>query len=201
MSHSNFVKPGIAAIALAVLFPTYWLFLFGAAASDFETALAADMTSLTFSDLLFVIIGALEIYLYLSLRRIFKDHLNSSAISVSLLIMASLVAALHLTVLVDVFLALTQTSNEVIEVVIGLVTVGSIAVMILYALVAILFSIFVFINDAASTMLKGFAGLLLVAALFQLTVIFAFLALVLFPLALILLSIYFLKEPQTVEVV
>jgi uncharacterized membrane protein len=82
-----------------------------------------------------------------------------------------------------------------------LVTVGSIAVMILYALVAILFSIFVFINDAASTMLKGFAGLLLVAALFQLTVIFAFLALLLFPLALILLSIYFLKEPQTVEVV
>lgn len=201
MSHSNFVKPGIAAIVLAILFPLYWLFLFGAGIGDFESALARDMTSLSFSDLLFIIIGALEIYLYLSLRRVFKDQLNSGALSVSLLIMAALVALLHLTVLVDVFLALSQTSSEVIEIVIGFITVGSIAVMILYALVAALFSIFVFINDSASTMLKGFAGLLLVAALFQLTVIFAFLALVLFPLALVLLSIYFLKEPKTIEVV
>jgi hypothetical protein len=74
-------------------------------------------------------------------------------------------------------------------------------VMVLYAMTAILFSIFVFINPSASLTLKGFAGLLLVAAVLQMTVIFAFLALLLFPLALVMLSIYFLKEPQTVEVV
>ncbi len=201
MNHSSFIKPGIAAIALAILFPTYWLYFFGAGAHDFEAALATDMTSLSLSDLLFVVIGILEIYLYLSLRRVFKDQLNSSALSVSLLIMSTLVALMHLTVLFDVYLSLTQTSASAVEAVVSVVTVASIIIMVLYAMTAALFSIFVFINSSASLTLKGFAGLLLVAALLQMTVLFAFLALFLFPLALVMLSIYFLKEPQTVEVV
>ncbi len=202
MSDNEYFKPAVAAVALALLFPLYWFFMFTSDFQDFETALRDDILSLTFSDLLFITIGILEIYLYLSLRKSIKEQLNSSMLNACLLLMCILVAGFHLTVLFDLIFAvigsgLQEASKDWMIsacIIIALVTIS------LYAVVASLFSILLIVKES-SVILKGFGVLLLVACLLQLSVIFSIASAFFFPIALVILAIYFLKEPQVVEVV
>ncbi len=203
---TNHVKPGIAAIALALLFPLYWTFalVIGANGTDFMDSLRADMLDLSLLDALFLLIGALEIYIYYSLAQIFKERLPSHAAKVLLYVIIGSVVLFHVTVLADVFLAVMQgsLSSSTINTIVSSSVVLAVASLIIFIIAGVGLSIVILtLSDLAEPLLKAFAILLLVICLLQATVLFAMLTLLLFPVALILLAVYFFRDPETLEIV
>ncbi len=202
MTNHDYFKPGIAAIALAILFPIYWVYVISAGLDDFETAYRQDVMSLSGFDLLFVIIGVLEVYIYLSLRKALNSQLNSGGMSIVLIIMAAIISLLHLTVLIDLVLAFSghHILPATVEAIIGFGLLVSLVLMCVYALVCIILGCLL-IFKVSSVLLKAFGILMILICLFGLTLILSWLNIVLFPAALILLAVYFLKEPDSIELI
>ncbi|KKO47785.1 hypothetical protein VT06_15215 [Arsukibacterium sp. MJ3] len=204
MTQQHYFLPGIAALLLAVVFPIYWLYAFSVGAENFIEVYRADLLSLSLSDLAFVLIGVLEVYIYLCLRRSFSERLSSAAAAVLLLIMAILVVLFHATVLVDVALTLMGSSltAHAIDTIAEVTVVIALGVLFAYGLVGFILSVVLLLNrTGAPSLLKYFAVVLLVGCLLQLTVILSPLNVFVFPVALLLLAFYFLKPPQLLEVV
>lgn len=88
MDNTKYKLAGIAAITLAVLFPIYWIATFGFIIDNAEMAFRADFLELSGWDILFVAIGALEIYVYFSLSKYFRDQIGGGLIANMLLAMA-----------------------------------------------------------------------------------------------------------------
>ena len=203
---SNYVKPGVAAITLALLFPIYWTFIMmvGVNGTDFFDNLRADMLQLSWLDGVFLLIGALEIYIYYSLVRVFSDRMPSSAANILLFIIMGSVAVFHLSVGADFYLALMQgnLAQGAIDQIVTITIYTSIAALVLFVIAGIGLSIVILSQaDLAAPLLKAFAILLLVVCFLQATILFAVLNLILFPVALIVLALYFIKDPETLEIV
>ncbi len=203
MASKNFLNSGIAAITLAILFPIYWITVLNHAPADFDSAYRNDIQTLTGLDALFLLIGGLEIYIYCSLRDSLKDMINTNTIRVLLMVLMAIVAMFHSTVIIDFIFAVAPTfaqNNK--ELLIGLSQFVAIGMLIIYALVGIVFAgLIIFKKVIESSLLKSFAVLMLIMCLFQLTIILALVNILIFPIALIVLAVYFLKEPNLVEVV
>lgn len=203
MNTSTYGLPAAAAILLAVLFPWYWGSGFLETA-DFVQQYRNDLLSLNAKDILFVVIGALEIYLYLSLRRALADTVSFGTARTALLLMAVSVGVFHATVLIDVFFAFygANLGAEVIDYALALSAFVGLAILFIYAVFALVFGVSVLRrgNDAA-TLLKIFAVLLIAIALLHVSVIFSVFNVLLFPVAVVLLAFYFLRNPEVVEVV
>ena len=203
---SQYTKPGIAAIALALLFPIYWsgIFIFGAQGEDAVSALYNDIQIFTSFDLLFVLIGALEIYIYVNLAKAVNEQLNASSVKVLLGIMIVTVALFHGIVVVDIYLnfaapALTQSS---IETVISGATIISIIALTMFTISALVLSIILLtMHQQITSMLKYFSVILLTVCILQITIFLAIVNIFLFPIALIVLAMYFFKDPETLEVI
>ncbi|MDP5036980.1 MAG: hypothetical protein NWQ42_12765 [Alishewanella sp.] len=204
MLKHEFVAPGIAALLLAVAFPIYWLYAFHIGSENFAEVYRADLLSLSWSDLAFVLIGALEVYIYLSLRRSFAERLTSNSAAILLLILALLVTLFHATVLVDIALSFTgnSLSEQAINTLGEFTVVVALGLLFAYALVGFILSIVLLRNrTGAPSVLKYFAVILLACCLFQLSIIFSPANIFVFPVALLLLAFYFLSPPQMLEVV
>lgn len=204
--NGNYVKPGIAAVVLAVLFPLYWsiALVIGAGDMGFVDALREDMLSLSWMDALFLLIGILEIYVYYSLIQSFNEQLDSNAAKVLLYIIIGTVFFFHAGVIADLFLALSHEgmSRASIDTVVGTSVYLSLAALAVYTITGIVLSIVLLIKDTATTpFLKYFSILLLVVCLLQATVLFAVVNIIMFPIALVTLAAYFLKDPESLEVV
>ena len=203
---SNHVKPGVAAIALALLFPMYWTFVLvvGVNGSDFMDNMRADILELTWLDGVFLLIGALEIYIYYSLARVFDDRLPSNAAKILLYIIIGTVVLFHLTVVIDLYLAVTQgsISNETIDMFVTATAYLLVATLVVFVIAGVGLSITILSqSESVAPILKAFAILLLVICILQATVLFAMLNLILFPIALVTLAVYFFKDPETLEIV
>jgi hypothetical protein len=194
---------GIAAAILAILFPLYWSTLFGTVFGDFDAAFKQDLMSLDAKDVLFFLIGVLEAGIYLYLSKCLGEYLNTSTARYLLNIMAGLVVLFHLTVLVDIYFALQGLSihAESIDTIASVVLVISLIILVLFSVIGVVFAIMVLINQALPALIKAFVILLLIMCVLQLTMVLAFLNIFLFPAALIVLSVYFVKEKQEIEVV
>lgn len=195
--------PGYLAVALALLFPVYWITVFGAVDQDLFETVRADIMRLSGWDALFVLIGAVEIYLYLSLRKILAQRLHTSLPTVLLLMMAIVVGVFHATVLFDLAFAVGPAFDESTsdQLVFATMVVG-IAGLFVYAVLALVLSITLLRGSAESpTLLKVFAILLLACCVLQFTIVFGFVNLLLFPLALLALAAFFLRGEHAVEVV
>ncbi|MCF7500616.1 hypothetical protein [Pseudoalteromonas sp. L1] len=204
MLNRDFLLPGIAAGVLAVIFPMYWISIFGNTLEGLGEVLKLDLQSLSFSDAVFVLLGALEIYVYLSLRKALKDMFDVEIVRIMLCILAVLVLSFHATVLCDVFLAVSSetVSAATAETVAGIAMIVSAGSLGLYALVGLITAALLLTKrHGTPALLTVFSVLLLIMCIFQLTVIFAYMNLVLFPVALIVLMIFFIKKPELVEVV
>ncbi|HET8817328.1 MAG TPA: hypothetical protein VFM61_07775 [Pseudidiomarina sp.] len=199
---SNFYQfAGMAALALAVLFPIYWLGVFGLAIDNYESGFVDNITTLDAWDVLFVIIGALEVFVYLALRESFKHQIEGGLAAVALLVMAALVALFHLTVVVDISLSMGLLANYS-EGLIEFVLIASLVILFLYAAVAFVFAIALLLRFAELSMLmKVFACGVLIMAVFQFTVILGIANIFLFPVLMLLLAVHFWRGEQTVEVV
>lgn len=195
--------PGYTAIALALLFPVYWVAALGFSEQSFVEAFRADVMSVGARDVLFVLIGAMEIYIYLSLRKVLLDRLQGNTPAVLLLLMAIIVGIFHATVLFDVVLALAPNLAESSrEQLIAASAIVAIAGLFAYAVVAFILSVALLVSKAESTgLLKVFAVLLMVCCVLQLTIVLGIVNVVLFPVVLLVLAVYFLRGGHEVEVV
>ena len=204
--NGNYVKPGIAAIALALLFPLYWsiVLVVGADGQDFQQALREDMLTLTWIDGLFLLIGILEIYIYMSLVRAFNDQLNSNAARILLYIIIGSIFFFHASIFADLFLVFFQdsTSSETIDGIVGTSVFTAIAALVVYVIAGLGLSVVILTkNSVNAPLIKYFAVMLLIICLLQATILFAIVNLLMFPVALIILAVYFLKDPDTLEVI
>ncbi len=200
----EFLMPGIAAVALAALFPLYWFSgLFSTSGETLLEMYKADVSSLTPIDGLFVLIGALEIYIYLSLRRLLHHQLQGAFAAGMALAMAIAVGAFTSIVLFDVSLALTPGMAESArQSTILVAAVVSIGLSVLVGLIGIALSIALLaLRNDGTILLKIFAGLLLICSLMTITILLAPVVYVFYPMALVILAAFFLRGGGEVEVV
>lgn len=204
--NGNYLKPGIAAITLALLFPIYWssVFIFGSDGRDFIDVMRQEVQTFSGFDILFLLIGALEIYIYVSLSRAIEAQLNSSATKILLMIMIASVGLLHGLVFVDFYLAIypLEATSSSIDSVVGTSVVMSISALVVYSIAGLILSVVLLMQSQGNApMLKYFGILLLIVCLLQITIFLAIFNLILFPVSLIVLAFYFLKDPETLEVI
>ena len=203
MEQREQMTSGIAAIALAALFPIYWIFSLSDAMGDFEASMRANLTALNFNDLLFLVLGILEVYVYLSLRKTLKDYMGTTAAQQLLLLMCIAVIAFHSTLIFDLYLAMAQApSTETLDSLNNIAIAVSIGGLIIYSILGLVFAILLMLKaKEISSLIKVFSILLLISCALQLTVVFSFVSLLLFPAAMLVLAIYYFKSPTSVEVV
>lgn len=201
MNANSYKAAGFAAIVLAILFPVYWLYAFGTlSAESFEVAFQEDLTTLNGWDALFVIIGVLEIAVYVALAKLCRNQLNGNLPAMLLIIMAVIVGLFHATVLVDISLALGLANLS--DTLMSVTVIFGLICLFLYAVVAFIFAISMLIRFAQLSMpLKVFAVGLLIACVFQFTVLLGVVNIFLFPVLLIVLAIQFFRDDHEVEVV
>lgn len=201
MSKSN-ILAGIAAASLAVLFPIYWIYAFGAIFSTNSAELIADdFLTLNGWDALFVIIGLLEIIVYIGLYKLCREQLNGGLSAILLLIMAAVIAVFHSTVVIDILLASGMvTSNSEAWMSWGVVI--SLSLLFFYAVVAFILAVtFLTRLSELSNIMKAFSFGLLVMCILQLTVVLAAANIVLFPILMVLVAIQFFRNDHSVEIV
>ena len=202
---NNYNLAGAAALVLAVLYPIYWVFslALGFGEGSLFEAFKADVQRLDGWDALFVLIGALEVYVYLSLRSLLQQRLHAGLGSLLALLLAIVVAAFTATVLFDLVLAMGQGMSESARAtLLTFAVVVNIALAMLLSLLGLVLGCALLFGKADSApLLKLFAILLLLASLLNLSVILSFLSLLVYPLALVFLAVVFLKGGHEVEVI
>ena len=198
MNTLSYKRAGVGAIVLALLFPIYWLF----AVTNFSLdAVREDFVTLSGWDLLFVIIGVLEIVVYLALARLCRDQLGGTVSAIFLFVMAGMIGLLHATTLVDVLHGI-GVSGAVSETLIGIGIAVSLASLFLYTVAALALAISFLVRfTELPTLMRCFSIGLLIACLLQLTVVLGVINIFLFPLLLLLLGVHFLRGEHAVEVV
>ncbi|MCL5051329.1 MAG: hypothetical protein M1473_12535 [Firmicutes bacterium] len=193
--------PAAAAVVLAVLFPIYWLSFAWSLEGSFEAMLIADVSTLDVWDLLFVVLGALEVAVYLFLAREFKQRLNGTTPAILLSLMAMMVVIFHASVLADVAYALGIVTSSLATLASALV-VFSLIILFLYAVLGSILAVSLFLRFSdLPTTLKIFSIGLLIACLLQITVIFAPLNVLLFPALMLVLALHFMRNPDHIDVV
>ena len=201
MEQREQMTSGIAAIALAALFPIYWIFSLSDAMGDFEASIRANLSALNFNDLLFLVLGILEVYVYLSLRKTLRDYMGTAAAQLLLLLMCIAVIVFHSTLIFDLYLAISP-SSQVIDSLNNIAIAISIGGLIIYSILGLVFAILLMLKaKEISPLIKVFSVLLLISCALQLTVVFSFVSLFLFPAAMLVLAIYFFKDRASLEVI
>lgn len=194
---------GVAAIALAVLYPAYWVQLLNSVfGGNFDEVLREDFMRLSFGDFVFALVGTLEIIVYLALAKMFRDQFGGDFLRVMLFILAGIVFLMHATVFIDVMIALGIYSDETAQNVIDWGLGISVMAVVLYGVVAMVCAIAMLTKFSQLTaLLKAFSIMLLFVGLFSFLLITGFLNVLLMPIAMLLVGIQFFRNDQEVDVV
>jgi len=203
MQNNNYLFPSIAALILATIFPIYWFGQISFGMPSIEAALMENVSTINFSDAIFLAIGLLSIYVYLNLRKILNEQLNfKSTLLLALVIGAH---AIHILTLGLDLTAVTMTQQGLHEnrgVFIGIGLAALFAGNIMFGLLDILIGAVLLKNaDNPPTLVKIFALITLIQGVMGISIVFSAATLMSFPLSLIVLTGYFLKKPTTIEVV
>lgn len=205
MTNSDFVKPSIAAIAIAAIYPLYWIYEFAWGDTDFSVPYYAESSSLEFADLIFLILGALSIYVYVSLKRILHEHHNYHHIDIPI----TLIVANAIFFYVGIFAIdatmllmgdqLSLGTQEFLVVGMMIILVGSNIISgVLNILIAVML-----LRDSQSlpSVVRAFAIVTLVVGLCEVTVLFALVTIFIYPVVFAILAAYFHRGPEMIEVV
>jgi len=202
MQNRDYLLPGVAAIFVAVISPIYWL---GMAASVGDSdILWQDMMSLGFSDILFASILLLTIYIYLNLKNILNEQLNFNHIDLLVWIYAAINILWVSTLLLDVASAVLPenivSQNKDTFLNIGLsVSIGAIVIL---GIIDFLIGILLLAKSTElPTLLKIFAIMSVIQGVLGITVVFAATLIFIFPITLVILAIFFLRKPESLEIV
>ena len=202
MQNKDYLLPGVAAIFVAVISPIYWL---GMAASVGDSdVLWQDMMSLGFSDILFASILLLTIYIYLNLKNILNEQLNFNHIDLLVWIYAAINILWVSTLLLDVASAVLPenivSQNKDTFLNIGLsVSIGAIVIL---GIIDLLIGILLLAKSTElPTLLKIFAIMSVIQGVLGITVVFAATLIFIFPITMIILAMFFLRKPESLELV
>ena len=202
MQNKDYLLPGVAAIFVAVISPIYWL---GMAASVGDSnVLWQDMMSLGFSDILFASILLLTIYIYLNLKNILNEQLNFNHIDLLVWIYAAINILWVSTLLLDVASAVLPenivSQNEGTFLNIGL-SIGVGAIVILGIIDLFIGILLLAKSTELPTLLKIFAIMSVIQGVLGITVVFAATLIFIFPITMIILAMFFLRKPESLELV
>lgn len=202
MQNKDYLLPGIAAILLAVLNPIYWLGMSQWVGDSY--ILGQDMMSLGFSDILFASILLLSIYIYLNLKNILNEQLNFNHIDLLVWIYAAINILWMSTLLLDVAITVLPenivTQNKDTFLNIGLsMSIGAIVIL---GIIDLLIGILLLAKSTElPTLLKIFAIMSVIQGVIGITVVFAATLIFIFPITMIILAMFFLRKPESIEIV
>ena len=163
-----------------------------------------DMMSLGFSDILFASILLLTIYIYLNLKNILNEQLNFNHIDLLVWIYAAINILWVSTLLLDVASAVLPenivSQNKDTFFKIGLsVSIGAIVIL---GIIDFLIGILLLAKSTElPTLLKIFAIMSVIQGVLGITVVFAATLIFIFPITLVILAIFFLRKPESLEIV
>ncbi|GJM14180.1 MAG: hypothetical protein DHS20C12_25830 [Pseudohongiella sp.] len=204
MTNYDYWRPALAAVLLGILYPLYWVI---------ELSLGGEFPPEDFSsyiqwsplDWLFLSLGFLNVYLYISLRRILFDQLNYSGIDIPILIMVAACVVFYfglsiLQIVLPIVVGDSLADYEEIALIVGMVLL--LGTLILSGVSEILIGCLLLRDSGMMPpLLRIFAIVTLIMGIFDLTVIFSFVSLFVFPISMLILAAYFLSKPETIEVV
>ena len=202
MENKDYLFPGIAALLLAVIHPFYWLGV-GPLIGD-NSMLWQDIINIGFNDFLFALIVLLNIYVYLSLKNILNEQLNFNHINLLVMILITINAIwlstlfldLSSAVLPDTLIAQNKGIFLNIYVVIG---IGAIIVI---GLVDLLIGVLLLMKlKEAPTLLKIFAVTSLIQGIAGMIIFLAGILIFVVPITLVILAMFFLRKPESIEIV
>jgi hypothetical protein len=202
MQNKDYLLPGVAAILLAVLNPIYWLGMSQWVGDSY--ILGQDMMSLGFSDILFASILLLSIYIYLNLKNILNEQLNFNHIDLLVWIYAAInilwMSTLFLDVAINVLPENIVTQNKDTFLNIGLsMSIGAIVIL---GIIDLLIGILLLAKSTElPTLLKIFAIMSVIQGVIGITVVFAATLIFIFPITMIILAMFFLRKPESIEIV
>jgi hypothetical protein len=201
MQNKDYLLPGVAAIFVAVISPIYWI---GMSSPIGDFALGQDMMSLGFSDILFASILLLTIYIYLNLKNILNEQLNFNHIDLLVLIMVAINILWMSTLFLDIASAVLPenivTQNEGTFLNIGL-SMGIGAIVILGIIDLLIGILLLAKSTELPTLLKIFAIMSVIQGVLGITVVFAATLIFIFPITMIILAMFFLRKPESLEIV
>jgi hypothetical protein len=202
MQNKDYLLPGVAAILLAVLNPIYWLGMSQWVGDSY--ILGQDMMSLGFSDILFASILLLSIYIYLNLKNILNEQLNFNHIDLLVWIYAAInilwMSTLFLDVAITVLPENIVTQNKDTFLIMGLsMSIGAIVIL---GIIDLLIGILLLTKSTElPTLLKIFAIMSVIQGVIGITVVFTATLIFIFPITMIILAMFFLRKPESIEIV
>jgi hypothetical protein len=205
MNENRYLLPALSSIALAVLFPLYWINQFVQMGESRGVEFYNDLVGLNFADAVFLLVGILMVYVYVSLKKFLNDRYGFSGANIPLtLIMISVTVYVLVSLASDTFMQITGHKlhltwhKAVLE---GNATALLISTVIFGALDMVL-GIMLFIKARKySAVLTAFAILTVMQGFFELTIFLSPAVFVIYPLALIVLAVMFLRQPEALEIV
>ena len=205
MKNNDFMGAGIAAIALAVLFPLYWVYIISTGTFDSGVNYYQTTLEFGFDDVWLILLGALSIFVYWSLKKVLDNHLGYGAIGVPIIIaiVACGVYTFGLAGL-DAFMSIfsNQVGLSTHKFVFGAQYLIGVVFMIVFGVADILIGVLILKNaDHDSAVLKVLAIAMIIQGILELTVFLSPLVIGVFPITLIIMSVIFLTKPQAIEVV
>tara|TARA_B100000029_G_scaffold5419_1_gene6001 strand:- start:201 stop:809 length:609 start_codon:yes stop_codon:yes gene_type:complete len=202
MENKDYLFPGVAALLLAVIHPIYWLGVSPLVGDS--NLLWQDISSIGLYDVMFASIVLLNIYIYLNLKNILNEQLNFNHIDLLVMVMITINALWLSTLFLDVASVVlpdslvTQNKNIFLNIYLS-VGIGSI---IIIGIVDLLIGILLLMKlNEAPTLLKIFAIMSVMQGVVGMTVFFAGILIFIIPVTFIVLAMFFLRKPESIEIV
>ena len=185
----DYLLPGIIALFLAIIFPVYWVLMFNSRLEEVANWAGLIQPKLDIYSWVFLFIGAISIYLYAYLKKILHDQLNFKKVDVLLTLII-----INSAIFYSGIFALDWTTT-------GVHIFGVICIVI-FGILDIVIGILLLANNRdLPSYLVILAVISLLLGLFEVSVIFSIASIVIYPLYLMFLAVFFLRKPETVEVV
>ena len=202
MQNKDYLLPGVAAILLAVATPIYWLGM-SPSVGDYDI-LWQDMLSLGFYDILFASCLLLNIYIYLNLKHILNEQLNFNHIDLLVLIMVAINTLWLGTLFLDV--ASTVLPDNIVtqkkDVFLKINLSVSIGAIVILGIIDLLIGILLLAKSTElPTLLKIFAIMSVIQGVIGMTVFLSVTLIFIFPITMIILAMFFLRKPESIEIV
>ncbi len=200
---NDYALAGIAALVLAILFPSLMVYeLINYDAQSWKDMLV-DTREWGLSHYLFIMAGMLAIFVLYNFKKILNEQQNFKSLDVLLWILMILSAVFHIVlVIAEAYVGASQiTADQSMNVGIGLAGM-SISVLIAFGIVDIVVGVVLIINRSKLPNILTALGIVsIIQGVFEISIILMGLAIVSFPIYMIILAIYLLSKPETIEVV
>lgn len=198
MNNNDYLTPGIVAIATAILAPTFWLY---AALSDYSDGTGLG---LVFADWVFLVLGAMAIYVYFSLKDILHNHHNFHKIDALLMMTIATIVIFYLgSLALEIFAPMIDSNpSSRHETILGLKSLFGAICAVIFGVLDILIANVLWRNkQQLPELLKVFAIVTLIQGIFEVTILFSFFGIFIYAIAMLILAMYFLRKPEMIEVV